>query len=133
MRPEQVFVANGSNEVIQAILLAYGGAGRKIATFEPTYQMYAQIARVTGAQVVEGERKSDLTLDVAEIQRVVKEHQPSVTFLCNPNNPTGLVEPEHNLRALLKVATGLWWWMKRMQSFPIGLQWNLCLMMCHLL
>ena len=107
VRPEQVFVANGSNEVIQTILLAYGGAGRKVATFEPTYQMYAQIARVTGAQVVEGERQSDLTLDVAEIERVVQEHQPSVTFLCNPNNPTGLVEPEHNLRALLKIATGI--------------------------
>ena len=107
VRPEQVFVANGSNEVIQTILLAYGGAGRKVATFEPTYQMYAQIARVTGAQVVEGERQPDLTLDVAEIERVVKEHQPAVTFLCNPNNPTGLVEPAQNLRALLEIATGI--------------------------
>ena len=107
VRPEQVFVANGSNEVIQTILLAYGGAGRKVATFEPTYQMYAQIARVTGAQVVEGERQPDLTLNVAEIERVVQEHQPSVTFLCNPNNPTGLVEPAQNLQALLRIATGI--------------------------
>jgi histidinol-phosphate aminotransferase len=105
--PEQVFVANGSNEVIQTILLAYGGHGRTVATFEPTYQMYAQIARVTGAEVVEGERRADLTLDPIEIERVVARHQPAVTFLCNPNNPTGLVEPRENLEALLEVASGI--------------------------
>ncbi len=103
----QVFVANGSNEVIQTILLAYGGAGRTVATFEPTYQMYAQIARVTGADVVEGERRADLTLDPLEIERLVTRHSPAVTFLCNPNNPTGLVEPRENLEALLEVATGI--------------------------
>lgn len=105
--PEQVFVANGSNEVLQTILLAYGGAGRTVATFEPTYQMYAQIARVTGAQVVTGERRADLTLDIFEIERVMATHSPAVTFLCNPNNPTGLVEPRENLDALLEAATGI--------------------------
>lgn len=104
---EQVFVANGSNEVLQTILLAYGGAGRTVATFEPTYQMYGQIARVTGAQVVAGERRDDLTLDVAEIERVMTQHSPAVTFLCNPNNPTGLIEPRENLDALLRLATGI--------------------------
>jgi histidinol-phosphate aminotransferase len=104
---DNVFVANGSNEVIQTILLAYGGAGRTVATFEPTYQMYAQISRVTGAEVVEGERRTDLTLDPFEIERIVARHAPAVTFLCNPNNPTGLVEPRENLEALLEVATGI--------------------------
>ena len=104
---EQVFVANGSNEVLQTILLAYGGHGRTVATFEPTYQMYAQIAKVTGAEVVSGERRSDMTLDPLEIKRVVDAHSPAVTFLCNPNNPTGLVEPQENLEALLKIATGI--------------------------
>ena len=103
----QVFVANGSNEVLQTILLAYGGAGRRVATFEPTYQMYAQIARVTGAEVVSGERRADLTLDEFEIERVMGMHSPAVTFLCNPNNPTGLVEPRENLRSLLDQATGI--------------------------
>lgn len=104
---DQVFVANGSNEVIQTILLAYGGSGRTVATFEPTYQMYAQIARVTGADVVTGERRTDLTLDPVEIERVIARHQPAVTFLCNPNNPTGLVEPRENLEAILEVASGI--------------------------
>lgn len=105
--PDQVFVANGSNEVLQTILLAYGGEGRCVATFEPTYQMYAQIARVTGAEVVTGERRSDLTLDPVEIERLIARHQPAVTFLCNPNNPTGLVEPRENLEAILEVASGI--------------------------
>ena len=102
-----VFVANGSNEVLQTILLTYAGHGRTVATFEPTYQMYAQIARVTGAEVVVGERRADMTLDSHEIERVMQRHQPAVTFLCNPNNPTGLVEPRENLDVLLQQATGI--------------------------
>lgn len=103
----QVFVANGSNEVIQTILLAYGGAGRTVATFEPTYQMYSQIARVTGAEVVHGQRSEDFTLDVAEIERVLARTSPAVAFLCNPNNPTGRVEPRENLDAMLARAPGV--------------------------
>ena len=105
--PANIFVANGSNEVLQTILLAYGGAGRCVATFEPTYQMYTQIARVTGAEVVQGERRADLTLDPLEIERVLSRHKPSVSFLCNPNNPTGIIEPRANLEAMLKHTTGV--------------------------
>ena len=102
-----VFVANGSNEVLQTILLTYAGHGRTVATFEPTYQMYAQIARVAGADVVVGERRADMTLDSHEIERVMQKHRPAVAFLCNPNNPTGLVEPRENLDVLLQHATGI--------------------------
>jgi histidinol-phosphate aminotransferase len=105
--PANIFVANGSNEVLQTILLAYGGAGRCVATFEPTYQMYTQIARVTGAEVVQGERRADLTLDPLEIERVLSRHKPSVSFLCNPNNPTGIIEPRANLEAMLAHTTGV--------------------------
>lgn len=105
--PGRVFVANGSNEVIQTILLAYGGAGRTVATFEPTYQMYSQIARVTGADVVSGERGTDFTLDTGEVERIMNTHSPAVTFLCNPNNPTGLVEPRANLEAMLRTSSGI--------------------------
>ncbi len=103
----QVFVANGSNEVLQTVLLAYAGPGRVVATFEPTYQMHAQIARVTGATVVEGERASDFTLDPAEVERVIASHQPHVVFLTSPNNPTGLVEPAERVQQLLDLAPGL--------------------------
>jgi histidinol-phosphate aminotransferase len=105
--PDMVFAANGSNEVLQTILLTYAGPGRTVATFEPTYQMHAQIARVTGARVVEGDRNADFTLDAAEVERVVAESSPHVMFLTSPNNPTGLVEPAERIEQLLAVAPGL--------------------------
>lgn len=105
--PANVVVGNGSNEIIQMLLLAYGGHGRKVAVFEPTYQMYSQIARVTGAEVVKGERRADFTLDPMEILRLTERERPSVTFLCNPNNPTGTVEPRSNLETLLGAPGGL--------------------------
>jgi histidinol-phosphate aminotransferase len=104
---EQVFAANGSNEVLQTVLLTFAGPGRTVATFEPSYQLHAHIARLTGASVVEAERRADFTLDVAAATRVLTESHPTVTFLCSPNNPTGLVEPESNVRALLEAVPGL--------------------------
>jgi histidinol-phosphate aminotransferase len=103
VRPDQVFAANGSNEVLQTLLLAYAGPGRTVATFEPTYQLHGHIARLTGATVAEGERADDFTLDLDEVRRVIGEARPTVTFLCSPNNPTGLVEPEANVRAVLSL------------------------------
>lgn len=105
--PEQVFVANGSNEVLQTLLLTYAGPGRTVATFEPTYQLHAHIARITGATVVEGERAADFTLDPTEVERVLRSARPHVTFLCSPNNPTGVVEPPERLDQLLELAPGL--------------------------
>jgi histidinol-phosphate aminotransferase len=105
--PAQVFAANGSNEVLQTLLLTYAGPGRTVATFEPTYQLHAHIARVTGATIVEGERRADFTLDPAEVRRVLETARPHVTFLCSPNNPTGLVEPPERVHELLAAAPGL--------------------------
>ena len=105
--PDMVFAANGSNEVLQTILLAYAGPGRTVATFEPTYQMHAQIARVVGSQVVEGERNADFTLDPTEMRRVIAEHAPHVVFLTSPNNPTGIVEPAGHVAELLEMAPGI--------------------------
>lgn len=105
--PEMVFAANGSNEVLQTILLAYAGPGRTVATFEPTYQMHAQIARVVGSAVVAGERAADFTLDPTEMKRVIDAADPHVAFLTSPNNPTGLVEPPERVEQLLDWAHGL--------------------------
>jgi len=104
---DQVFAANGSNEVLQTLLLAYAGPGRTVALFEPTYQMHAQIARVTGATVVAGQRNDDFTLDLDEVRRALAEAAPSVTFLCSPNNPTGMIEPPEVLDEVLGLAPGL--------------------------
>lgn len=107
VEPGQVFAANGSNEVLQTVLLAYGGADRCVATFEPTYQLHSHIARVTGTGVVEGERAADFSLDLDEVRRVVGSAQPIVTFLCSPNNPTGMVDTEDVVREVLDLAPAL--------------------------
>jgi len=107
LRPDQVFVANGSNEVLQCLLLAYGGPGRTAAVFEPTYAMHATIARMTGTDVAVGERADDFTLPVGEAARVLAEAEPAVTFLCSPNNPTGRVEPKDVVEEVLGLAPGL--------------------------
>ncbi|MCU1452530.1 MAG: hisC [Acidimicrobiales bacterium] len=105
--PEQVFVANGSNEVLQTLCLTYGGAGRQVAVFEPTYALHSHIARLTGTGVATGERAADFTIDLAEVRRVLIEAQPAITYLCSPNNPTGLVETEATVREVLELAPGL--------------------------
>lgn len=89
---DRIFAANGSNEVLQSILLAYGGPGRTAVTFEPTYAMHSQIAKVTGTAVVQAERADDFTLDLDEVDRVLATG-PDVVFLCSPDNPTGNVTP----------------------------------------
>jgi histidinol-phosphate aminotransferase len=105
--PAQVFVANGSNEVLQTLCLAYGGHGRQVAVFEPTYALHGHIARLTGTGVAVGQRADDFSLDLDEVGRVLDAAKPIVTFLCSPNNPTGMVEPEAVIRQVAGMAPGL--------------------------
>ncbi len=103
--PEQVFVANGSNEVLQTVLLTYGGAGRSTLTFEPTYALHSHLSRITGAEPIAVDRRPDFTVDPATAVDAVRTHRPAVTFLCSPNNPTGLVEPAETVEQVLAAVT----------------------------
>jgi histidinol-phosphate aminotransferase len=105
--PEQVFAANGSNEVLQTLCLTYGGAGRTAAVFEPTYALHSHISRLTGTTVVTGSRTDDFELDPAEVDRVLDTARPDITFLCSPNNPTGLIEDPDVVRHVVAGAPGL--------------------------
>lgn len=113
VKVEQVYCANGSNEVLQSILLAYGGKDRSVAVFEPTYALHSHIARVTGTQVVTGRRDENFLVTLEEYERVAKMGAtkdfsfPALTFLCSPNNPTGRLEPLATVEAILKRARGL--------------------------
>jgi histidinol-phosphate aminotransferase len=107
VEPEQVFAANGSNEVLQALCLAYGGPGRTVVVFEPTYALHSHIARITGTDVAVGERDDDFAIDLDEAGRMIAGHRPAITFLCSPNNPTGLIEPEEVIRAVVEQTPGL--------------------------
>ena len=105
--PEQVFAANGSNEVLQCLLLAFGGPGRTALTFEPTYALHSHIARLAATEVIAGERLEDFSLDADYAADMVSEHRPAVTFLCSPNNPTGMVEPPDTVERLLAEVSAL--------------------------
>lgn len=98
---ERVFCANGSNEVLQTVLLTYGGAGRRVAVFEPTYALHSHIARITGTTVVVGERTSDYSVSPTEAGILIAAERPSVVLLCSPNNPTGTTAPRATVEALL--------------------------------
>ena len=99
--PETVFCANGSNEVLQTILLAFAGPGRSVATFEPTYAMHSHIARISGARNVVGERRDDFTIDLDTVRTLLADERPAVVFLCSPNNPSGTVESPESVAAVL--------------------------------
>ena len=88
----QIFVANGSNEVLQTLCLTFGGHGRTAVTFEPTYAMYGQIARTTQCRVVEAGRDEDFRISESELEAIINSERPDLLFLCSPNNPTGTPE-----------------------------------------
>ncbi len=104
IRPEQVWAANGSNEVMLQILQAFGGPGRTAISFAPTYSMYPEYARNAMTRWVAGRRHEDFSFDLEEARRLVDEHQPSVILLPSPNNPTGTALPHEVISELCALA-----------------------------
>jgi len=104
---EEVFCANGSNEVLQSVLLAFGGPGRRALLFEPTYALHSHIARITGTDVVAGSRDDDFLIDPQDAEQVIAAARPDITFLCSPNNPTGRAEPRETVERVVRAAPGL--------------------------
>jgi histidinol-phosphate aminotransferase len=90
---EQLWAANGSNEVMLQLLQAFGGPERTAVSFAPTYSMYPEYARDTHTSWLTGHREADFSLDVGRAVALVKEVQPSVVLLPSPNNPTGTALP----------------------------------------
>lgn len=86
---EQIWAANGSNEVLQHILQAFAGPGSTAFGFGPTYSMYPLLTRGTGADWIAGTRSSDYSIEAADAAAQVAHVSPAVVFLCSPNNPTG--------------------------------------------
>lgn len=86
---ENIWAANGSNEILQQILQAFGGPGRSVMSFVPTYSMYPLLASGTDTTFIAGARAEDFTLSAASAAEQVREHRPSIVILCSPNNPTG--------------------------------------------
>ena len=104
IRPEQVWAANGSNEVMLQLLQAFGGPGRTALSFAPTYSMYPEYARDTNTRWVTGRREDDFSLDLDAARDVVKRESPSVVLLPSPNNPTGTALPPEAVGLLCEAA-----------------------------
>ncbi|MGY1835394.1 histidinol-phosphate transaminase [Blastococcus sp. SYSU DS0510] len=105
--PAQVWAANGSNEVLQQVLQAFGGAGRTALGFTPSYSMHPIIAAGTGTAWVDGHRAADFTIDTAAAVAQVREVRPDVVFVTSPNNPTGTAVDLATVAALYEATEGV--------------------------
>jgi histidinol-phosphate aminotransferase len=101
----QLWAANGSNEIIQQLLQAFGGPRRTALGFEPSYSMHPLIAKVTCTEWIAGRRDANYGLSAAAEQ--VKQHQPDIVFITSPNNPTGTSVPLALVEAVYDTAPGM--------------------------
>ncbi|TCO56617.1 histidinol-phosphate transaminase [Actinocrispum wychmicini] len=102
-----VWAANGSNEILQEILQAFGGPGRVALGFEPSYSMHPIIAAGTRTEWAPTPRRPDFSLDVDQAMAILRDRQPDLTFVTSPNNPTGQSVPLDDLRELVSGAPGM--------------------------
>ncbi|MDG3012064.1 histidinol-phosphate transaminase [Rhodococcus sp. D2-41] len=102
-----VWAANGSNEVLQQLLQAFGGPGRSAMGFVPSYSMHPILASGTQTEWLPTPRRADFTLDVDRAAELIAEHDPDVLFVTSPNNPTGHSIGLDDLRRVLDAARGI--------------------------
>ncbi|MDV6269260.1 histidinol-phosphate transaminase [Rhodococcus globerulus] len=104
---DNLWAANGSNEILQQLLQAFAGPGRSAMGFVPSYSMHPIIADGTDTEWVEVFRRDDFALDVDAAVTVIAERRPDVVFVTSPNNPTGHSVGIAELRRILEVAPGI--------------------------
>lgn len=107
LRPDQVIAGNGSNELIQAVMMVTIGPKKRVLISEPTFALYKQVATVLGGDVESISLTNSLQYNSALLMSVVEERQPDVTIICSPNNPSGCVIDDQDLVKLLGIARGL--------------------------
>ncbi|QSB04242.1 histidinol-phosphate transaminase [Natronoglycomyces albus] len=104
---DNVWAANGSNEILQQLLQAFGGPGRTALGFTPSYSMHPIIASSTGTQWADGLREADFGLSAEHVRAAIAEHDPDVVFLCSPNNPTGTALDAEVIVAAVEACRGM--------------------------
>lgn len=104
---ENLWAANGSNEILQQLLQAFGGPGRTAIGFVPSYSMHPIISDATRTEWLQAARADDFGLDVAAAVAAITERRPDVVFVASPNNPSGQSVSLDDLRRLLDVAPGI--------------------------
>lgn len=104
---ENVWAANGSNEVLQQLLQAFGGPGRSALGFTPSYSMHPILCAGTHTQFVSQPRGGDFGIGRRDALTAVETHRPDVVFVTTPNNPTGDVTPLADIEAIINAAPGI--------------------------
>ncbi|MDI9977008.1 histidinol-phosphate transaminase [Rhodococcus sp. IEGM 1307] len=104
---DNVWAANGSNEILQQLLQAFGGPGRSAMGFVPSYSMHPIIADGTETEWLPIFRRADFALDVDAATAAITERRPDVVFVTSPNNPTGHSVGIAELRRVLDAAPGI--------------------------
>lgn len=102
-----VWAANGSNEITQQLLMAFGGRGREAMGFPPSYSMHPLQATITGTGWLSGQRNAAFELTPAAARAQVRVYQPDMVFLCSPNNPTGTAAGLDVVEAIASEAPGM--------------------------
>lgn len=105
--PENVWAANGSNEILQQLLQAFGGPGRSALGFVPSYSMHPIISDGTQTQWLATNRAEDFGLDVTVAVAAIADRRPDVVFVASPNNPSGQSISLDDLRSVLDAAPGI--------------------------
>jgi histidinol-phosphate aminotransferase len=106
-KPDGILAGNGSNELIQAVLMVTMAAGKRALISEPTFMLYRQVATVLGGEVESVLLTPELKYDSEALLNTIEARQPDVTIICSPNNPTGCVIDEAALRSILRASRGL--------------------------
>lgn len=104
VEPRNIWAANGSNEVMLHLHQAFGGPGRKVLSFAPTYSMYPEYARDTFTEYITVPRKADFSLDLEAATAAIREQHPVMVIVASPNNPTGTALSLDEVRALMEAA-----------------------------
>ena len=104
--PDQMLLGNGSDELIQMIIMAFGGQGGQIVIPTPTFSMYRNIALSLGEDVTSVPLDSSFELDAPAMLRAA-DSGPSITFISYPNNPTGNCFSEEAIIEILDKSKGI--------------------------
>jgi histidinol-phosphate aminotransferase len=104
---DEVWAANGSNEVLSQLFSAFSGPGRTVLGFTPSYSMHPTLVTGAGALFIDGHRATDFTLSVEHVTAEITAHDPDVVILCSPNNPTGTAIDLGIVRAACEAARGM--------------------------
>lgn len=105
--PDGIIAGNGSNELIQALLMVTIGEGRRVVISEPTFALYRQVATVLGGEVVSVPLGANLRYDPDALVETMRRTAPKVTIICSPNNPTGCLIDERSLALILQASDGI--------------------------